>query len=297
MEDEQRGRLRTAGIAILGALAAIGVGILLWMVLANYIKPATAAERKDVVNMLVLSAAAVVGSLTALAAVGNLYFSRRNLQQQRELDDRRAQDDALQNYFEQMGELLTMHGLMKTKCKDDPLRLLARAHTLTVLRRLEGSRRKADVALFLEGAELINRGNPIVSLDGADLAEVNLSGAPLNRASLNGAFLNDADLSDTDLSDADLRGAFLARTNLSGANLRNADLRGAILSDVILSEAILVQADLSGTDLIDADLSNANLSNAYLSDAFLRGATVEERQLEQAESLTGTTMPDGTQHP
>src|SRR5215213_3532601 len=89
MEVEQRDHMLAAILAI---IAVAAVPFLLWDALSNYINPATATERKDVVNMFVLSVAGLVGSITALAAVGNLILSRRNLQQQRELDDRRAQD-------------------------------------------------------------------------------------------------------------------------------------------------------------------------------------------------------------
>src|SRR5215216_5330097 len=102
MEDERRARLLAVIIVI---IAVAIVPFLLWEAISNYINPATATERKDVVNMFVLSAAGLVGSITALAAVGSLILSGRNLQLQRELDDRRVQDDALQNYFGQMDKM------------------------------------------------------------------------------------------------------------------------------------------------------------------------------------------------
>ncbi len=299
MEDDQRQRIFAAVLAI---VAVATVPVLLWTALSDYINPATATERKDVVNMFVLSAAGLVGSVTAFAAIANLFLSRTNLQQQRDLDDRRAQDDALQNYFGQMGELLTTHKLMDTTSAEDPLRLLARAHTLTVLRGLEGSGRRKDVALFLEGAGLINKQDPIVRLSGSDLDNADLSGTNFAEADLASAFLNDANLSEANLEAANLHGAFLVRTNLSGAFLNNADLRGALLSDANLDRAHLVGTDLRNADLIDADLSNADLSNAILSGTFLKGAdlsgaTVQESQLRQAENIEGVTMPDGTKLP
>src|SRR5215207_10450863 len=100
--------------AILTAIVLASGGVWLWGVLVEYVQPKTATERKDLVNVFVIIAAGVVGLLTAIAALGNLYFSRRNLQQQRDLDNRRAQDDALQSYFEQMGKLLAEQNLMKT---------------------------------------------------------------------------------------------------------------------------------------------------------------------------------------
>ena len=78
-------------------LILIFIGVWLWEVLSRYIHPKTPTEKKDLVNIFVIIAAGVVGTLTAVAALGNLYISRRNLQnardtlqQQRELDERRT---------------------------------------------------------------------------------------------------------------------------------------------------------------------------------------------------------------
>ena len=57
-------------------------------------------------------------------------------------------------------------------------------------------------------------------------------------------------------------------------------------------------AELVAVDLREADLENANLEGADLSGADMEGATgvpVEELE-EQAASLEGATMPDGTEH-
>jgi len=116
---------------------------------------------------------------------------------------------------------------------------------------------------FLVEAELVQRveggSGPIITLAGADLSDANLS---------------DANLSKADLSNADLRYA-----NLSGANLSDANLSPAFLSGANLSEA-----NLSGADLSDATLSDAD------------GVT-EEQLEEQAQTLAGATMPDGTIYP
>lgn len=292
MEREQRERILAT---ILSIVAVAIIPFLLWGALSNYINPATATERKDVVNIFVLSAAGLVGSITALAAVGNLFFSGRNLQQQRELDDRRAQDDALQKYFEQMGDLLTSHGLVNTEDENELPRSLARAHTLTVLRRLEGPGRKTHVVLFLYRVGLIGR-DTIVSLVEADLSGTSLTEVNLSEVNLNGAYLNDAFLENANLTNACLRRAFIARTNLSRVTLRGADLTEAILTEADLSGADLSGADLSSADLSEANLSDANLSGANLSNAFLRGAKVDNRQLERAQNLSGITLPDGTQY-
>ena len=71
------------------------------------------------------------------------------------------------------------------------------------------------------------------------------------------------------LADADL-----SYLNLSGTNLRGADLRRANLR----------RCDLTGVNLQDADLSEADLT----------AALVAQEQLDQAKSLAGATLPDGT---
>jgi hypothetical protein len=80
------------------------------------------------------------------------------------------------------------------------------------------------------------------------------------------------DLSGADLSQADVSGADLSRADLSGANLRKANLSNAILF-------------------------NANFSNAILEEANFNKSWVTREQLEQAKSLKGATMPDGSIHP
>ena len=327
----------TAAVWVLGAivlLSAIAVGSyfggkFLWEELAGYISngttPENATRRKDVVNLLVLIGAGIVGTLTALAAVGNLIFSRMNLQnardtlrQQYDLDGRRAQDDALQAYFQQLGGLLTEQKLMQTKSANDPLRLLARAQTLTVLGRL-GARRKKDLLLFLYGAGLIRKNKAVVTLFGADLSHADLSSPDLSDADVSDeyeglvmVYVDNGNPGGTTLSDADLRGVNLSDANLRNADLRNADLSRADLSDANLSSARLSSAsdiftdrgsamfkgaDLSGADVRGADLSDANLRGTNLIGADLSGARGwTEGQLTAAEHLEGATMPYGQKY-
>jgi hypothetical protein len=131
---------------------------------------------------------------------------------ERELAEQRAQDEALQAYLDQMSGLLLERDL-RTSEEDSEVRTLAQARTLTVLERLDPSRKTA-VMQFLVEARLVQsvkgRG-PILILFEADL-----SGADLVRA---------------DLSDANL---FLA--DLSNANLRYADLYGASVTEEQLAK-------------------------------------------------------------
>jgi uncharacterized protein YjbI with pentapeptide repeats len=328
-------------LGVIGLLAALAVGAYfggkwLWGELAAYIRPDNATERKDLVNVFVLIGAGIVGSLTALAAIVNASISRGNLQHAREAlreqgdrEEQRAQDDALQDYFKQMGELLTDHELKEAQ-PESAVSLLARAQTLTVLGRVD-ARRKRDLLLFLYGAGLISKEN-IVNLYGADLSGAHLSGADLEGADLRGAILSsahlrdaklrganlssatlyeanlavaklpDANLSSAILGSADLGSADLSSANLSSAHLLDADLMGAHLSGADLRGAILFAADLShatlrGANLTVATLSYANLLDANLTDANLTGAKGwTEAQLRATKSLEDATMPDGQKY-
>jgi len=199
----------------------------LWGRLADYIQPSSSTGKKDLVNVFVLIAAGVVGFLTALAAMLNVYMSRKLLRQQRELDEQRAQDEALQNYYERVGDLIKQ-GLLEKRNSSDPLPLLAQAQTRTVLRRADATR-KGAVVKFLSTSRLIAGKNPILDLVRINLTETVLSGVDLSWANLLDANLTRADLSRASLSHAHLSGADLSGANLSSASLRYADLSGAKL--------------------------------------------------------------------
>jgi uncharacterized protein YjbI with pentapeptide repeats len=202
-----------------------------------------------------------------------LYLSRRNLRQQRELQAQSAQQNALSAYLDQMIRLLND--------KDRPLRhsrggeevsILAKGRTHTVLPRLDGEG-KGRVLQFLYETGLIIKDRSVVDLLGADLRAANLRGANLRGADLRGA-----DLSRANMGGADLRGA-----DLSGANLREANLHWADLISANLSRAYVGETDLSLADLSGADLRNVKELRAG--------------QLDQAYSLEGATLSDGSKHP
>jgi uncharacterized protein YjbI with pentapeptide repeats len=234
---------------------------------------------------------------------------------ERELAKQRAQDEALQAYFDQMSTLMLENKLRSSE-EDSEARTLARARTLTVLRRVDTSRRD-EVIQFLLEADLLHRvgeSAPVIelgradlrdanllkaNLSGADLREVDLRGAYLYKAKLGGANLFRANLSGAIVGDANLEGANLEGANLSDAFLSRADLSDANLKNVDLSRAELYRANLSGANLSDAhllkaNLSEANLSNTNLTDANLYQAKeVTNEQLSAASSLEGAQMPDG----
>jgi hypothetical protein len=132
-------------------------------------------------------------------------IEERRARAERELTRQRAQDEALQAYLDQMGNLLLEKNLRESD-EGSEVRTLARALTLTltVLGRLDPDR-KTTVMQFLMEAELVQRvdeRDPIVALMDADL-----SGADLILADPTGANLHLADLSEAALNRANLNDA------------------------------------------------------------------------------------------
>jgi uncharacterized protein YjbI with pentapeptide repeats len=208
-------------------------------------------------------------------AIGGYLFTRSDNRATRAAAERRAQDDALQAYLDNMSGMLIPSKDQPSLYDEHPpgsLSSVARARTLTVLPRL-GQDLKARVVQFLYESDLITENRVIVNLKGANLSYANLSYADLSKT----------DLSYADLSGANLRKADLRGTDLLGANLSYADLSKTDLSYADLSGANLRKADLRGTDLLGANLSYADLSEAYLSEA--KGATMRKADLSGAYLL------------
>jgi uncharacterized protein YjbI with pentapeptide repeats len=244
---------------------------------------------------------------------------------ERELEGQRTQDAALQAYLNQMSTLL-----LEKDLRDDKVRTLLRARTLTVLGRLDPSRKK-QLMRFIYEADVINRPHPVIKLQGANLQAVNLTGVDLMGGPFGPSDLDEiSDICATYPSSpdkyygpcADGEGAgpvgepFIVTDtsvgngiNLNQANLRNANLHMAALGEADLTNASLEHASLRDTLLVDAELFMANLSHADLSGANLKGADLTEANLtdvtgltkeeleQQACALDGATMPDGSENP
>lgn len=241
----------------------------------------------------------------------------------RELEEQRALDVRLQEYLTAMTELLLEKNLRKSKPEDE-VRSVARARTLTVLGRLDGTR-KVAVVKFLHEAKLLGETNTI-ALGGADLRGVNLNwdalpganlaganlaganlatanlagtnleGANLDRANLEGANLEGASLREAILRDANMQGAFLKQANLRRAFLEGANLQGAYLYGTVLREADLHKVVLRGAQLVDADLLQSSLGDADLREANLAKSHVAIQQLAGARFIKGAILPDGITH-
>jgi Pentapeptide repeats (8 copies) len=226
----------------------------------------------------------------------------------------RAQDQLLRDYLDQMSDLMVDREL-RDKPPQSDIHRLAQARTIATLLGLDKDHKKRPLKLVYE-LNLITKDKPLL----------NLKNAGLDTADLSEITLRDACLKEADLRLANLRGADLRGSNLRKADLRGADLRNADLSDTCLADANLLPYDemnpsklnannlsngtdpndidpsddhLTPADLRDANLSNADLTGVYLTGANLSGATgiTEEELAQQAKSLRGATMPDGSKHP
>src|SRR5215203_6139982 len=113
---------------------------------------------RDWLDLLVVPLALVVISFlfTTQQDQRQQQTETQRTQAEQELAEQRAQDEALQAYLSQMGSLLLEKDLRKSE-EDSEVRTLARARTLTVLGRLDPSRKTA-VMQFLVEAKLVQRG-------------------------------------------------------------------------------------------------------------------------------------------
>ena len=220
----------TLGLAL---LVAVGLGVWFgldwkvligWKALVHYINPNDATDRKDAVQVYAVIVAGVVATITAAVGLSNLRLTRRNLEQQRELEAQRAQGTALQAYYEQIGKLITDEDLLNTQRKE--IRELARGQTLTVLQEVDG-KGKGSLLTFLHGAGLIGPETRALALTGADLQEAKLLGANLRGANLLGASLRGANLRSADLEGANLLRARVTNEQLAGT----LSLQGATMPD------------------------------------------------------------------
>ncbi|MEW6665389.1 MAG: pentapeptide repeat-containing protein [Thermodesulfobacteriota bacterium] len=151
--------------------------------------------------------------------------------------------------------------------KEIPLREILRNHERWIRER-EG--RKAD-------------------LIGADLFQVDLSGAYLRGADLLKANLRESSLERANLSGANLYAAHLSRANLRAANLRGANLEKANLMDAILEGADISEANLKGAQMAAADLQKVCAVRSNLAGAYLRGAILQEGDFYKAD-LRGAVL-------
>lgn len=233
-------------------------------------------------------------------------------------------EEILQEYLDDMSQLLMKEGLKaalkkrnkkaKPKQEDEtntsgesegktetdeelPVVDVARARTVSTLRRLKDPQRRRELLDFLQDAGLYNGETALlrnakmdgIDLEKTDLTAIDLSGASLVKADLKGAYLGVAKLAGAYLVEAQLSGAKLEGADLAGANLVRARLEGTELWGANLVEALLSGAQLSGANLVGAILERAKLKGAKLKGAKLLGAILLGAHFDEK-----TVLPDGS---
>jgi uncharacterized protein YjbI with pentapeptide repeats len=227
---------------------------------------------------------------------GAILFNKFQKDNEQRLAIDRQHEEALQNYLDEMAELLLEKKLIEKKdVENEPTIDVAQIRTITTLRILDRERRNI-VFQFLRDASLAD-----FLFKGASLHEANLRHTIMHNIVFVETDLSKANLSNADLSDADMSGANLEYTDLSnawlhGANLSNANLSSADMSNAVLWFAILENADLSEADLSGAFFDFTNLIGAHLRGANLADSNVDDISLLEADELRNATMPGGKKY-
>jgi len=147
-----------------------------------------------------------------------LWFNAQQGKTERKIAQDQEQETTLQSYLDRMADLLLEKHLRESK-EGDEIRQVARARTLTVLRRLDTERKNALIRFLFE-AQLVGGEHDIIDLSGADLSGTDLRDANLSGANLQFAFLLKAKLIRTNLS----RATITARQLKAAESLENAIL-------------------------------------------------------------------------
>src|SRR5258707_13531365 len=144
--------------------------------------------------------------------------AQRRDQTERDIASYNQSEVLLRGYFSQLSERLLGNQLRLSDPHSEE-RYLARAQTMTILPRLDATR-KRSLLLFLYESKLVNTEGVagIIQLKGVDLNRVDLHKANLRGVDLSGADLSKADLSEADLSKTDLSTATLTKEQLRRAN-------------------------------------------------------------------------------
>jgi hypothetical protein len=181
-------------------LAAIGVVRTIVLAVGVVIALLRTGNDKAVSDNAPLIAAVIALGGVVIAQMVRIPLDDRRTQEARDLEAQRAREAALQNYFEDVGELLIEKPLHRANPSDN-LSTVVRAQTLSVVEGLDPDRKRI-LLLFLCESGLICRDKPVVSLAAANLSNATLREADLRLATLNGTDLSSANLLKADLNEA-----------------------------------------------------------------------------------------------
>ncbi|MBU2464608.1 MAG: pentapeptide repeat-containing protein [Candidatus Edwardsbacteria bacterium] len=176
-------------------------------------------------------------------------LSKAEKTKDREIEDDRQRQNALESYFDYMGMLLLEKNLLNSKANSE-VHCLSRTRTLLLFKYVD-KLRKARALQFIYEAGLISK-NPIINLKGAKFIQ--------------------ADFSNAVLDGIEIRGAYFCKTNLKGAIIRN---------------SILCGCDFSGANLEECDFSNSDLTYANFKGAKTKGMVLKDSNIKWTKDLKG----------
>jgi len=112
--------------------------------------------------------------IPVVLALGAIWFNWQERRAEEQIASDQSCETALQAYLDTMTELLLDKGLRESN-PDDEIRSVARARTLTVLRKLDGERKGILLRFLHESGLISDKAGNVVALHEADLNGVDLS--------------------------------------------------------------------------------------------------------------------------
>lgn len=224
-------------------------------------------------------------------------IAEQRAKSEQELSKDRQREDALQSYFNQISELLLRKdGDLKVSKPKDEIRVVARTRTLSTLRMLDGTR-KGQLLQFLKEANLIERDNSIVSLENADLTNMQMNYGNLSNIELVKVKLSNSKLYGTNLSNSNLQKSDFWSSSLINVIFDNSNLEGALFVDAVLDGAFfnsshMKRCILTGASLGLITMNNTNLERADLTNAKLYWVSIGEVNFRNV-NFKDAKMPDG----
>ena len=131
----------------------------------------------------------------------------------------------------------------------------------------------------IEAGDCSASAGPGVDMAKCDMTELNYSGTDFSGANLAQAIFSNSNFGDANFTNANLAGVFASETNLLNAKFTNANL---------------TNADMRESNLINADFTGATTTGVDFSGSNMTGAIITEAQLDQAFSIKGAILPDGS---
>ena len=242
-------------------------------------------------------------TLTGIAIVMEYYerktdreIARTNNKLNQDIAKENHKEKIIQDFFDSITNLIFDRKLLNSMFEDE-VRKIAYIKTITTLKRLDPGR-KTIIIEFLSDTKLIQQNGkrkPIISLERADLENINLQEADLQGVDFRRANLKGADLSGANLNKANFEYAFLNHVSFWSSKLQKANFYRAKLISTHFPFADLVGANFSEALIIVPNWlkvrHSKNVEKTIIANN-LRSLKIDREGLKDAK-FENATMPDG----